>query len=113
MGFVLYVYWIHPLRVRRLYRHGQATSGILTGKRVRKGRGDTYYVSYTFRNPFTGETIEREIHVWDAVAWATGWVGEPVTVLYAAGNPKRSTVYEYGGYKVDLESRGARFGISI
>jgi hypothetical protein len=104
VGIFVYIYWIKPLRVRRLYQHGGVAPGTLTGKRVQKGRGSTYFVSYTFRDPLTGAPIEREILVWDAVAWTNGWTGQPVTVLYAAGNPKRSTVYEYGGYQVDVGS---------
>jgi len=33
--------------------------------------------------------------------WELANEGQAVTVLYAPDHPKRSTVYEFGGYKVE------------
>jgi hypothetical protein len=97
----IYQFWVKPLRVRWLYRHGDTVPGTLTKKRVRTGKSTSYYVSYAFNPPFSGERIESEIEVWKRGNWDQAVEGQPVTVLYSGANPKRSTVYEYGGYRVD------------
>ncbi len=104
MGMIVYMIWIKPLRVRRLYKYGQETPGIVTKKRVQKGKSLAYYISYIYRDPITGESIRKESQVYDQGRWSSAWVGQPVTVLYAVRNPKRSTTYEYGGYKVKSPS---------
>jgi len=103
VGFIVYMLWIKPIRVRQLYKRGLVAAGTLIDKRVRKSRGTTLYVSYSFRHPATGEVISSEITVWDAMAWGAASRGQPVTVLYAPDNPGRNTAYEFGGYTVDLE----------
>ena len=101
MSVFWYVLWIKPLRRRQLYKRGLVTTGTVVSKRVRTGKNSTYYVAYTFRDPETGQSIKAETTV-AAAAWNRAMEGQSVTVLYAANNPKRSTVYEYGGYGVDL-----------
>jgi hypothetical protein len=100
VSFAVYQFWIKPLRRRRLYRHGEATSGTLIGKRVKSGKSTTYYVTYTFREPIRGEMIVAEMQVWDVGAWNCSGNGQPLIILYAPQNPNRSTVYEFGGYRV-------------
>jgi hypothetical protein len=31
--------------------------------------------------------------------------GQPITVLFARNNPKRSAVYEFGGYRIEGGAR--------
>lgn len=103
ISIFLYQYWVKPLRARMLYRNGEATAGTLLRKRVQKGKTSTYYVSYKFNDPFSGKVFESEIQVWNPAEWHLAMEGQPVTVLYSRDNPKRSTVYEFGGYRVEGE----------
>lgn len=96
--------WIKPLRRRQLYRHGAATAGTVLSKRVKTGKSSYYYVSYTFTDPTTGTSVNAETQVWSKATWDRAEAGQSVTVLYAPDNPKRSTIYEFGGYYVDLGS---------
>ena len=101
MSLFVYQMWVKPIRTRRLYKNGDATTGKLVSKRVRTGKSSSYYVSYRFNDPYSGQAYESEIQVWKADDWAQAVEGQPVTVLFAHNNPKRSTVYEFGGYRVE------------
>jgi hypothetical protein len=96
-------YWIKPLQRRLLYKNGEATGGTVRSKRLRTGRNSAQFVSYAFNDPRTGQLIEAEMQVWNGGAWSHATAGQPVTVLYAPDNPKRNTVYELGGYRVEGE----------
>jgi len=102
MSIFWYVLWIKPLRYRWLYKHGVTTTGTVAGKRTRSGKSTRYFISYTYRDPVSGQALNAEILV-SGAAWNQATAGEPVTVLYAPDKPKRSTIYEYGGYSVDLD----------
>jgi len=43
----------------------------------------------------------RETEIWNKAAWDLAKEGQQVTVLYAPAKPARSTLYEFGGYRVD------------
>jgi hypothetical protein len=101
LSIFVYQIWVKPLRVRRLYQCGDFTAGKLLHKRVRTGKSSTYYVSYRFNDPFSGQVYESEIQVWKADDWQQAVEGQPVTVLFAHNNPQRSTVYEFGGYRIE------------
>ena len=101
LSIFVYQIWVKPLRVRRLYQFGNSTSGKLLHKRMRTGKSSTYYVSYRFNDPFSSQIYESEIQVWKADDWQQAVEGQPVTVLFAQNNPKRSTVYEFGGYRIE------------
>jgi hypothetical protein len=96
----IYHLWVEPLRLRRLYKYGEATSGTLVSKREQQGRSTTYYVTYTFKVNETGELRQVESVAGNVAMWKMIPAGSAVTVLYARDNPKRSTVYELGGYAV-------------
>ena len=49
------------------------------------------------------------MQVWNVADWNSAAEGQPVTVLYAANNPKRSAVYELGGYRVESSDANAAF----
>jgi hypothetical protein len=100
MSVFLYQLWIKPLRTRQLYKRGQSTTGTLTRKRAQRGRGTRYFLSYTYRI-FDGSLLTSETEIWSSADWDAAKVGQQVTVLYAEAKPKRSTVYEYGGYTVE------------
>jgi hypothetical protein len=101
LSVFVYQFWVKPIRTRLLYKYGASTSGKLLHKRESTGKSTTYYVSYRFSDPFSGHEYESEIQVWKAEDWQQAVEGQPVTVLFAQNNPKRSTVYEFGGYRVD------------
>ena len=101
LSFFVYAIWVKPIRARLLYKNGEATAGKLLRKRMSTGKSSTYYVGYRFKDPYSGQDYESEIQVWKADDWAQAVEGQPVTVLFAKGNPKRSTVYEFGGYRVE------------
>ena len=101
LSVFVYQLWVKPIRARLLYKYGASTSGKLLHKRVSRGKSSTYYVSYRFNDPFTGQEYNSEIQVWNAEDWQQAMEGQPVTVLFAQNNPKRSTVYEFGGYRVE------------
>ena len=100
LSVFVYQLWIKPLRRRQLYKHGATTEGTVLSKRTKTGKNSTYYISYTFADPTTGRpiTAETEVLVTD---YDRARINKPVTVLYAPNNPKRSTIYEFGGYYVD------------
>jgi len=109
VSIFLYQYWITPLRTRRLYRMGEATLGTVLRKKVKTGKSTTCYATYAFHDPFSGKVIETEMTVWNVADWQQVVEGQPVTVLYAADNPKRSTVYELGGYRVESDDATAAY----
>lgn len=100
VGIFTYQIWVKPLRARWLYKHGETTSGTVVSKRVQTGKSSTYYVTYKFREPYSGQEFESEMQAWNTAAWNTIQKDQAVTVLYSREKPKRSTVYECGGYQV-------------
>jgi len=101
LSIFVYQIWVKPIRARLLYKNGDSTAGKLLKKRVQTGKSSAYYVSYRFNEPVSGQQYESEILVWSHDSWLQAVEGQPVTVLFARNNPKRSTVYEFGGYRVD------------
>jgi hypothetical protein len=101
LSLFVYQIWVKPIRTRLLYKYGASTAGKLLAKRVRTGKSSTHYISYRFNDPFSGREYESEIQVWKTEDWLPAVEGQAVTVLFAQNNPKRSTVYEFGGYRVE------------
>ena len=111
-------------RKQRLVRFGRATTGTITRLYYVPGRhGGSTHAEYSFVDPASGATIAAKMQVDGAnfggqpyrLPAAKGWhwqgskVDLPVpqafrtvTVLYDAGNPKRSIAYEYSGVEVAL-----------
>jgi hypothetical protein len=98
IGLAVYMLWIKPLRTRWLYKYGQTASGVVVGKRTQSGKGTRYYVSYVFQQPLTGEQLKGEVEVPQVADYDGASIHQPVTVLFAPTKPKRSTIYEFGGY---------------
>ena len=100
--FSLYQLWVKPIRARLLYKYGASTSGKLLHKRVSRGKSSTYYVSYRFNDPFSGQEYESEIQVWKAEDWQQAMEGQPVTVLFTQNNPQTPALFmNSGGYRVE------------
>lgn len=100
VSIITYQLWVKPLQSRFLYINGQATNGTVISKRSYKGKSTAYYVTYSFQDPYSGKEFEREMAVWRSADWQRAVQGQSVTVLFSRNNPKRSTVYEFGGYEV-------------
>ena len=100
----VYQFWIKPSQAKRLYRYGEAATGTVLDKRLSATRSSTrkptYYVSYEFREPSSGQTLQNEIQVWNPAAWEQAEDGQIITVLYLRDNPRQNTAYEFGGYRV-------------
>ena len=106
VGAAFYLLWIKPLKTRWLYEYGETASGVVVGKRTQSGRGTRYFISYVFNPPFTGEQLKGEVEVARAADYDRASINQPVTVLFAPTKPKRSTVYEFGGYALkDFSAR--------
>ena len=85
----------------------------MTSKRRRSGRRTTYYVSYRYavadqltgdRSPYRdttngGEEIVAEMTT-GRKEWEQATEGQQVTVLYWPRKPRRSVVFEFGGYRL-------------
>src|SRR5437763_8014596 len=97
MGLGVYMLWIKPLRTRWLYQYGETASGVVVGKRTQAGKGTRYYVAYVFSDPLSGEQLKGEIEVAPA-DYDRASINQPVTALFAPTQPRRNTVYEFGGY---------------
>jgi hypothetical protein len=79
----------------------EVSAGVLRSKCERGGsRSSAYYVSYSFTDLHSGREFRNEIEVWKTADWELAKEGQPVTVLFSSDNPKRSTIYEFGGYRV-------------
>ncbi|MEZ0265192.1 MAG: DUF3592 domain-containing protein, partial [Phycisphaerae bacterium] len=90
---------VRPRRRRWLYTDGTAVPGTVTGGRVARVKGGTlYYVWYEFAPADGSGRRESKQMVAGPEEYAAALSGRPVTVLYDPGRPKRSVVYEYGGY---------------
>jgi hypothetical protein len=100
MWVFLHSIWIKPMLTRRLYVTGDATTGRVVSKQtVRGGKSSTYRVSYTFKDPVTGEEVAGSVDTnWER--FAAVQEGDEVTVLYRANKPSRNVPYELGGYEV-------------
>ena len=109
MFIFIYMLWIKPLRLFALYKFGLATTGWIVSKRSAQGRSTSHYVTYTFKDPFTGQDYKSETQV-VAINWLDLEEGDEVTVLYSPTNPKRSTVYGMSGLEVDLDEAGMTHG---
>jgi hypothetical protein len=101
LSVFVYVLWVAPIRQRSLIRNGEVTAGTIVSSRVHRGKGTTYYATFRFRDPERGEEITQEMQVPGEAQHSALKPGFEVTVLYDPSKPKRATVYEFCGYKVD------------
>jgi len=94
----VYVIWVVPIRWRLLAKNGLTSSGRITGRQERKGRGSTYTLFYTFET-INGHTIEARSTV-SHEGYRAAFEGAPVTVIYDPRRPKRSLPYEFSDFIV-------------
>ncbi len=99
LSVFVYLLWISPIRIRRLYVHGEPAVGRVLSKRAQSGKGTTYWVEYEFSDPVTGDKLKKEI-VTVREAWNKVSQGDEVTVLFKPSKPKHSVAYELGPYQL-------------
>jgi hypothetical protein len=103
MSLFVYEIWIKPLRVRSLYKRGQAITGTLVStRRAGSGHVPLGYASYEFEDPVSKQGVKCEMGIWNKKVLDTVAPPKTVTILYDQSRPKRSAVYELGGYTVDF-----------
>ena len=104
LSVFVYVAWVAPLRARWLVRGGQTTMGmILTSRAARGSKSTSYYATFRFRDPATGQEIQREMSLPGLAQYNEARAGREVTVIYQPEKPRRALVYELSGYRVDQE----------
>jgi len=94
------VLWVMPIRQRNLARHGLATLGTIDGSRMRRGKGVSYFATFRFTDPASGQEISREMQLPGRTQYEAAEEGRVVTVLYDPRNPKRAIVYDLSSYRV-------------
>ena len=100
LSVFVYLFWVRPIRERRLVRYGEAIPGTIVSTRERKGRGTTYYATFRFNEPASGQAITREMELRSEGANAAARPGLAVTVLCHPRHPRRALVYELCAYRV-------------
>jgi hypothetical protein len=105
---MFFLQWERWRRVRILYKYGSATNGMLirrwSYKEERHYRHKVVITHYYLKILYAdakGKKIQIDSEVWNPRTWKLAQEGEVVTVLYNPRHPKRATVYEYAGYRVD------------
>ena len=101
LSFTLYLAAIvRPRQQRELYVSGTAVEGITTDKnRMTTKGGYVYILRYTFTPAKQGMTPYSTSMMLAREEFEAAQPGQAVTILYDPMKPKRSTIYEYGGYR--------------
>ncbi len=101
-------FYVVPLRRRWLAKNGEATRGMIVGKRKTPGRGGKGVLSWVVRYAYEvpGEERQtREMPV-NKAEFERAVIGEEKVVLYSPAKPRRSILYDFGDYFVlDLYGR--------
>jgi hypothetical protein len=104
VSIFVYAAWVAPIRNRWLVRHGAATVGKIVSRRMVRGKGTSYYATFTFREPASGQEFKRVMRLPGELKYEVAQEGRAVTVVYDPSKPKRSLVYELSGCRVaDVE----------
>lgn len=102
-GILLGIYramFFKPWQIKRLYRDGEASPCVITGKEITRRKGSSYYwVDYTFQ--IDGQSHTARMAVRDRETFESINVGQPATVLHWPGQAKSSAVYEFGWYRCE------------
>ncbi len=106
MQFLYWIGWIKPRQTRELYRWGEPARGTIVGKYELRGKNHWQYATFAYYLT-TGEKFTNWIWVPSLEQLYDVSVGQSVTVLYSSRNPKRSTIYELGGYTIESISIAA------
>lgn len=101
LSFTLYLAIIlRPRQHKRLYTHGAAVAGVVTRKDTRTTKyGTIYWVHYSFTPASGAGTLAAIATVPGQEEYDAAIVGQTVTILHEPENPKRSTIYQYCGFR--------------
>jgi hypothetical protein len=108
VGKMLWELYVSPWRLRALMRHGEATSGVVVGRKESSGRCPTYTVTYEYwlplysvagRDTSTPVTLKTSMKVPKDVSLGAQ-VGDKVVVLYRPERPGTSVIYRYADYEI-------------
>jgi hypothetical protein len=92
--------FLKPWQTKRLYRRGQASPCVITGKDVTTRKGtNSYWVYYDFQ--LNGQPHSATMEVRDKDAYDSILIGQPATVLHWPGKAKPSAVYEFGYFRCE------------
>ena len=91
---------VRPRRQRWLYTDGEAMDGVISGGREHRTRhGAVYVLQYQFVPRGQTETRTGTVMATGKAEFDHALNHPQVLVLYDPQRPKRSTIYEYGGYR--------------
>lgn len=98
LSVFVYMAYIYPVRLRRVYRSGVETRGVVDSKLISRGKRTSYRIECVFQSADgqprrTAETVSKE--VFESVTQ-----GQSVRILYLPAAPKRAAVYDLGLYQV-------------
>jgi hypothetical protein len=93
VGIFFYIAWIAPIRQRLLVKYGSAAPGVITGKRIWRGKKTHYRLSYTF-TPRSWDAQHGSCHVSRSM-FDAAQPDDPCTILYDPNQPKRNLAYEF------------------
>jgi hypothetical protein len=96
LSFLLYAVWIEPLRQRRLVKHGQVATGVVTSRRITRRRGTVHELMYAFTAD-DGFNYAGSCSVTPADYERTG-EGAQFLVLYDPARPRRNLAYRFSDF---------------
>ena len=96
----VYVLWVAPIRNRRLIRSGETTAGKVLKTRISRGKSTSYYATFGFTDPATGQEIQREMSLPGRPQYNQACAVQSVTVIYDPRHPRHALAYELSGYRV-------------
>ena len=96
-SFLVYFAWVHPEKVRRLYKWGTATDGRIIEKNKSEGKSTDHILHFSFS--VDGKTAVGEASVSED-QWNRAQVGENVTVLHYFGRARPYALCAVNGRRV-------------
>lgn len=93
-------FWLTPWRTRRLFSHGQQTTGTLMSKTVTETEGsNSYGLTYEYTDTSGRKHTQQSGRV-SYKLWKPLHEEQQITVLYDPRSPERSVLYEAGDYLI-------------
>jgi hypothetical protein len=110
MSFVVWKFYVHPWRQRRLVRHGVPAAGLVhETKTWPEKQGPAYRIRYTYTPGPSDLFADRQsgsVKVSHPQSAVDVKVGDVLTVLYDPRRPRRSLLYRFGDYKAVVPEPG-------
>jgi hypothetical protein len=107
MSVFLWTLYVEPWRLRRLVKLGTPTTGVITGKEVRRGKNTSWIIKFDYQAPieagpgmeFLGSTTMKSKMSVREADFQAAEVGDQVTVLYHPLRPRRALIYRFADYE--------------